>query len=770
MTFTLLDNKGQFAKDNVQVSLRKDSETVASGSGWIDGKGQIQLNIPKELQQGDYELYVKSTSFQDKASVKVKKSLLTFLETDKPIYKPGQTIHIRVVTLNSDLLPIEETATVEVLGAKGIKIFRKEVTTDEYGMATVDLPLSSEPNLGQWKINAKAAGETTQLDVKVEEYVLPKYEVEVDLAKEWCLVNESIKGSVKAEYSFGKPVKGEIHISASRYVGEWEEYTTLTKAIDGETDFEISPVGYVAGVPQAQGMGNVMLDITVTEESTGYQEKTTRMLTVSESSLNIQAIPESSVFKPGLPFNFLIVTETPDNQPTESTVRVEIDYFNKEFERIKKAETSIKTTKGQGILSLTPPDDAVALQLEAFAGSAETTNSVEAGHSPSDNFIHVEQVSEGIPQVGQDIEFKVHSTREAANFYYEVVSRDKVVFTDFSGNNQISFSTTPQMAPSAKLLIYQILPNSEVAADYIPFSVDADYPNNLEASFSKDEASPSEEVDIEISSEGQSKVGIAAVDKSVFILAENRLNLQQVFAELERLYMEPQVELHEASIYSGITARGAMETFGDAGVVVMSNQSVPEGKQYGREMGVGRDGVVMFEGAVPKAENAAPTATPGPQGPSGDTAGLAEVERVRQFFPETWLWQEIVTDPDGKASLDVEVPDTITTWMLHAIGISKENGLGIDEAQLTAFQPFFLKVDLPYSSIRGEEFPVSVAIYNYLDRTQKVRVSIEDAEWFDLKDSEQKWIEVPPSGIGGGGIHYKSPGTGNRQDKAYSPK
>ena len=54
----------------------------------------------------------------------------------------------------------------------------------------------------------------------------------------------------------------------------------------------------------------------------------------------------------------------------------------------------------------------------------------------------------------------------------------------------------------------------------------------------------------------QSEVGLAAVDKSVFILAENRMNLQQVFDELEKLYMNPQAELHEVSIYDGIRKPG----------------------------------------------------------------------------------------------------------------------------------------------------------------------------------------------------------------------
>ena len=44
--------------------------------------------------------------------------------------------------------------------------------------------------------------------------------------------------------------------------------------------------------------------------------------------------------------------------------------------------------------------------------------------------------------------------------------------------------------------------------------------------------------------------------------------------------MAPQVELHEASIYPAISTRGAQEVFEDAGVVVLSNSNIPEGKEY----------------------------------------------------------------------------------------------------------------------------------------------------------------------------------------------
>jgi CD109 antigen len=740
-------------RDRVEVALLKDGEEIQKVKKDINGKGTIEIAVP-EVEEGEYEIQVKGTGFEDKVSVKVEKSFLVFLETDKPIYKPGQTIHIRAITLNSELRPLSEGVTIEILDAKGIKIFRSEVDTDDYGLATLDLPVSQEPNLGVWKLTAVTEKAKTQLDVRVEKYVLPKYEVKTELPREWFMVNEPITGVVSAKYSFGKPVKGELEIKASRYVGEWQEYATFSKTINGEIEFELPAVDYVAGVPAAGGMGNVLLDISVTEKATGYEEKTSRLLTVAESSLNIKIIPESSVFKPSLPFSFLIITETPGNEPVETKVKAIITYLNNEYQEIEQDEKEAETSNGKALIEISPPEGSVALTIETTAEGVQASKILEASYSPSGNFIHIEQISEGIPQIGQEVKFKVHSTRQAVNFYYEVISRGKVVFTDFTKSSEIVFDTTPLMAPSSRLLVYQILPNNEVSADYIPFKIEAEYPHDVKVEFSQQEARPGEKVDIDISTEGEARVGITAVDKSVFILAENRLNMQQVFDELERLYMAPQVELHEVSIYPSIITKGALEVFEDAGVVVLSNNEIPEGKEYQWQRQTGfwegvwnffHDEIMVEEELVMEEAMSEMTG----KGTEDGTSDLAEVERVRQYFPETWLWEVMTTDSNGKASLEVEVPDTITTWMLRAVALSNEKGLGVAEDELRAFQPFFLKVDLPYSVIRGEEFSVRVAVYNYLDRPQDVLVQVEEEDWFELLDDSEKTVKIEANDIGG---------------------
>ncbi len=744
-----LFNKTEPANGKVSISLLKDGISLTQSQSNIKGAGQIQLKVP-DVSPGDYTLVVKGETFQNQATVKIDNPLLIFIESDKPIYKPGQTIYMRVMTLNPELKPASETVTVSVQDAKGLKIFRTEVTTDDYGMATLNLPVSTEPNLGTWKITAQSQKSNAQLDVKVEEYVLPKYEVSIDLPKDWFLVSEPVKGKVTATYSFGKPVKGELQIKALKYVGTWQNYASINLDINGSQEFEIPAANYVAGVPASQGQGNIKLEFIVTENATGYIEKTDRLVTVSQSAVNLTIIPSSTNYKPGLPFSFLVISKTPDNKLVDTSLQVQVSYLDKNFNHLKTINLKGDTYKGKKVFDLTPPSGSIAVTIDCTNGNASVTRTIESAYSPTGNFINIEQTTEGELRVGDTAKFWVYSTNKAVNFYYEIISRGQVVFSDYTVKNEIAVTLTPAMTPSARILVYQILPNSEVAADYLPFKVTAQYPQKVSLTTSVDQAEPGANISINIQTEGQSEVGLAAVDKSVFILAENRMNLKQVFDELEKLYMNPQAELHEVSIYEGLINRGAQEVFQNAGVIVLTNNQVPEGQKYrspARDM-MGR-GVFGQAGAEAKG-----LVIPLPMmAPAANTAvtsntGLAEVQRVRQFFPETWLWETIKTNSSGKATLNVTVPDSITTWMLRAVAMSKSKGLGISENQLTVFQPFFLTVDLPYSAIRGEEFPVSVAIYNYLDQTQDVQVDIQTDHWFELLSPATQNTAIAANDIG----------------------
>ena len=276
----------------------------------------------------------------------------------------------------------------------------------------------------------------------------------------------------------------------------------------------------------------------------------------------------------------LLVTETPDNRPVDSEVGLEVYYYDKDLSIKVAEERRVSTVNGRALFTIKPPEGSVAVMLQADAGGGRASATLKASYSPSGSYIHLEQIG-GSLEVGDRAEFRVHATNPSANFYYEIISRGKVVFSDVSASPDIGFTVSPVMAPGSRLVVYQVLQNSEVAADYLPFDVTGSYPMEVDATFGSEEVRPGDAVDISLTTQGKAKVGLAAVDRSVFILAENRLNLQQVFAELERLYQQPQVELHEARPFpfAGITTQGAEETFRDAGLVVMTNRMGAGGRR-----------------------------------------------------------------------------------------------------------------------------------------------------------------------------------------------
>lgn len=62
------------------------------------------------------------------------------------------------------------------------------------------------------------------------------------------------------------------------------------------------------------------------------------------------------------------------------------------------------------------------------------------------------------------------------------------------------------------------------------------------------------------------------------------------------------------------------------------------------------------------------------------------------------------------------VPDTITKWAASAFCVSP-SGFGVSpNTGLTAFQPFFVSLTLPYSVIRGEVFTLKATVFSYLSQ------------------------------------------------------
>ena len=77
---------------------------------------------------------------------------------------------------------------------------------------------------------------------------------------------------------------------------------------------------------------------------------------------------------------------------------------------------------------------------------------------------------------------------------------------------------------------------------------------------------------------------------------------------------------------------------------------------------------------------------------------------------------------DGRVLFHVTMPDTITTWVLQAIGVSNTTGFGLTPPfTLKSFKSLFVSIKLPYSAQRGEQVSVIATVYNYQNNLRTVR-------------------------------------------------
>ena len=127
----------------------------------------------------------------------------------------------------------------------------------------------------------------------------------------------------------------------------------------------------------------------------------------------------------------------------------------------------------------------------------------------------------------------------------------------------------------------------------------------------------------------------------------------------------------------------------------------------------------------------------------GTTSAQISTPRLREYFPETLVWQPSVeTDKHGRAEVKFKLADNITTWKMAVIGSTEDGRIGTAETEFKAFQPFFVDHDPPRVLTEGDEISLPVVVRNYLDRVQKVDLEIKPEPWFSLTGPARKQTSV----------------------------
>jgi uncharacterized protein YfaS (alpha-2-macroglobulin family) len=145
------------------------------------------------------------------------------------------------------------------------------------------------------------------------------------------------------------------------------------------------------------------------------------------------------------------------------------------------------------------------------------------------------------------------------------------------------------------------------------------------------------------------------------------------------------------------------------------------------------------------------SATTGTGGSAGaGAASGSEEPRVRQNFPETlYVNPEVITGADGTASISVDMADSITDWRVSSLAHTAGGKLGGGVGAIRVFQEFFVDIDFPATLTRGDEVSFPIAIYNYLDTAQIVRVELQLGDWFTPLGDTGRDLTLGPGQVTG---------------------
>lgn len=519
--------------------------------------GNYQLHYLVETSMGSAE-YTQTVQLEDKVSI--------LLTTEKPMYQPGQAIHVRALALNrADRHAVaDRDMTFELEDSHGNKIFKKVTHTDKFGIAFADFELADEVNLGVYHLHSLMGSKnsepanTAEIALNVERYVLPKFKTIVDFAEKGgkpqrdYRPGDHVIGTVRANYFFGKPVDGatvEVKVSSLDVsVNDAGKQNGKTDK-DGVYHFDLKLPNYFAGLPLTNGAAQVLIEATV-KDSASHAETRGEPITVTSSPLLITAIPEGGSLIPHLDNQVFILTSYPDGTPAKTDLVVQAP--GQAEQRVSTDASGIAVVRVKANIK----DESLKIDGNDHQGAQATFN-VSLHTRDGDDQILL-RPNRAVFRAGDPVQLTVFSTQTRGTAYVDIVKDGQTIVTrdlDIeNGEASLSLTATPEMAGALDINAYLFERNALPIGDHrMVFIQPAD---ELKIETTTDAAEYKSGGDARVhfrvtNSRGQgvrAALGLQVVDEAVFALAEKQPGFAKVFFYLEQEVMKPRYEIHSLSM------------------------------------------------------------------------------------------------------------------------------------------------------------------------------------------------------------------------------
>ncbi|NXL48262.1 A2ML1 protein, partial [Podilymbus podiceps] len=696
-------------------------------------------------------------STEEKKKVLIRKaSSGTFIQTDKPIYQPGQTVKFRIVTLDEDFIALNDSVS-HPWGAdpKNNRIEQWLNVVPQDGIVDLSFQLSEEPLLGTYIINVTNVKAYSSFSV--EEYVLPKFEVIFGAPNQIYVLDKTFPLRVCGRYIYGKSVQGMVHVSLCQKIAPFLPSASkpdVCQEFNNQTDetgcffTNVSLSSFSRDFRYYQD--SIVAEASLVEDGTGVQINTSSQILISRLTAKAVFETPNAYYIPGLPYRGKIKLQDHHGKGMKTRkVYLVIKFMRRRF--IKTYITDGSGTASFNLDTTAWNSSSVSLEgrftLEDLTHSPRKTDfsytnayhHLQPFHVTTKSFLDIHPITETLPcGLKQNVQVTFMLSRDdlgedtsRIGFAYYVTGKAGIVVRGqrsvqigklnmLKGSFSIPLTFTADFTPSPSLVVYAIFPNGGITADSILFDVALCFENKVKVGFPSKEAHPGSTVQLRLQAAPGSLCAVQAVDENMFFMRpESELTSQMVYGLFPAAYRHgypAQVEEHSAHCVQSTSAllRGRPQhsfqpdifnLFRNMGLKIFSNLVIKKSSQCFHRA----DRKLTMGG--PSTEDQRITK----EQPQSTTHG-----RVHHYFPETWIWNLFSVGSNGSRSVLVTLPAAAAEWKVKTFCLSGR-GFGLaPTTSLRTVQPFYVDVTLPYSVVRGETFLLKATIFGYLQQCMQV--------------------------------------------------